>query len=53
MWGVSFDLWTLCGVLCGVICECGLILCGVLCVGALCGVIRGDAVLWRCSVCGG
>lgn len=36
MWGVTFDLWTLCGVLCGVICEYGLILCGVLCV---CGVI--------------
>lgn len=53
MWGVIFDLWTLCGVLCGIICECGLILCGVLCVEALCGVIRGDTVLWRCSVCGG
>ena len=36
VWGVIFDLWTMCGVLCGVICECGLILCGVLCV---CGVI--------------
>lgn len=39
MCGVSFDLWTLCGVLCGVICKCGVTLCGTLCVGALCGVI--------------
>jgi hypothetical protein len=31
--GVIFDLWTLCRVLCGVICECSLILCGVLRVG--------------------
>jgi hypothetical protein len=42
--GVIFDLWTLCRVLCGVICECSLILCGVLCV---CGVI-----LW-CVCCVG
>lgn len=33
MWMVIFDLWTLCGVLCGVICECGGISRGVLCVG--------------------
>ena len=39
MWGVIFDLWTLCGVLCGVFCECGGISRGILCVGALCGVI--------------
>ena len=44
VWGVSFDLCTLCGVLFGVICERGLILCGVLCV---CGVI-----LW-CVCCVG
>jgi hypothetical protein len=37
--GVIFDLWTLCGVLCGVFCECGGISRGILCVGALCGVI--------------
>lgn len=33
MWMVIFDLWTLYGVPCGVICECGGISRRVLCVG--------------------
>lgn len=62
MWGVILDLWTLCGVLCGVFCECGGISRGILCVGALCGVIpllavwgvflRLEAVCVFFDVCG-
>lgn len=49
MWMVIFDFWTLYGVLCRVICECGGISRGVLCVGGSVWGISAFGRVWGVS----